>query len=74
MPKRPTRRPRRSLQGLLLPLLLLTACSFNPITAPPPTIAPAEPAVSPVAAVRPAGTVRPLAGRATDAVFDATTG
>ncbi len=74
VPKRPTRRPRRSLQGLLLPLLLLTACSSNPITAPPPTIAPAEPAVSPVAAVRPAGTVRPLAGRATGAVFDATTG
>lgn len=72
VPKRATRRPRRSLPGLLLPLLLLTACSSNPITAPP-TIAPAEPAVSPVAAERPAGTVRPLAGQATGAVFDATT-
>lgn len=71
MLKRSTRRPVR---GLLLPLLLLTACSSNPITAPPPTIPPAEPAVSPAAAQHPAGTVRPLAGVSTGAVFDTATG
>ncbi|WP_276760589.1 YncE family protein [Mycolicibacter arupensis] len=70
-----TRRPRRLFQGPMLALLLLlTACSSNPITAPPPTIAPAQPAVSPATSVRPAGTVRPLAGQATAAVFDAATG
>lgn len=71
MLKRPS---RLSLAGLLLPLLLLTACSSGPISIAPPTIAPAEPAVSPAAAERPAGTVRPLSGRATAAVFDAATG
>lgn len=75
MLKRSIRRSRRRpLRGLLLPLLLLTACSSNPITAAPPTIAPAQPAVSPAVAAPPAGTVRPLAGRATGAVFDAATG
>lgn len=74
MPKCSPRRPRRSLRALLLPLLLLTACSSNPITAPPPTIAPAQPAVSPAATVRPAGTVQPLGEPATGAVFDAATG
>ncbi|ORB01320.1 hypothetical protein BST33_09055 [Mycolicibacter minnesotensis] len=59
---------------MLALLLLLTACSSNPITAPPPTIAPAQPAVSPATTARPAGTVRPLAGAATAAVFDAATG
>lgn len=75
MPNCFTRRPRRTLQAPLVALfLLLTACSSNPITAPPPTIAPAQPAVSPATTVRPAGTIRPLAGRGAGAVFDAATG
>lgn len=76
MQKHPPGRPRRSFwpgPGLLLPLLLLTACSSNPVTAPP-TIPPAQAAVSPAATERPAGTVRPLAGAATGAVFDGATG
>ncbi|MGV0625333.1 YncE family protein [Mycolicibacter minnesotensis] len=54
--------------------MLLPACSSNPISLTPPTIAPAEPAVSPADTPRPAGTVRPLAGRATGAAFDTATG
>jgi len=71
VPKHPT---RRSLPGLLLSLLLVAACSSNPVTAPPPTIPPAQPAVSPAVSQRPAGTVQPLTGPATGAVFDAATG
>lgn len=59
---------------LLLPLLLVAACSSNPVNPEPPTIPPAEPAVSPAVTQRPAGTVRPLPGGATAAVFDAGTG
>lgn len=68
MPKRFIRGP---LCGLSLAVVVLTACS--PATAPP-TIAPAQPAVSPATTARPFGTLRPLTGRATGAVFDATTG
>lgn len=71
MPKLST---RRLLPGLSLPLLLLAACSSNPVTAPPPTIPAAQPAVSPAVTAHPAGTVRPLTGVATAAVFDAATG
>lgn len=74
MPKHSPRRPRWLLSGLLMALLLLTACASNPVTAPPPTIPPAQPAVSPAASQRPAGTVRPLKGRATGAVLDTATG
>ncbi|MGB6202402.1 MAG: hypothetical protein WBF85_06800, partial [Mycolicibacter algericus] len=68
------RRPRWPFSGLLLSLLLVTACSANPVTAPPPTIPAAQPAVSPAASQRPAGTVRPLHAPVTGAVFDAATG
>jgi DNA-binding beta-propeller fold protein YncE len=52
----------------------LSGCSSNPAEAPPPTIPPAEAAVSPPPTGAPAGVVRPLAGRAQAAVFDADTG
>lgn len=60
------------LSVLLLPLLLVAACSARPSLAPP-TIPAAEPAVSPAGTQHPAGTVRPLAAAATGAVFDAGT-
>ncbi|OBK72198.1 hypothetical protein A5651_16820 [Mycobacterium sp. 1274761.0] len=50
----------------------VTACTSEPDTAPP-TIAPAEPAVSPPVTRRPAGVVRPMPGRAQSVVFDAAT-
>ncbi|MEO6795344.1 MAG: hypothetical protein ABI253_10715 [Mycobacterium sp.] len=58
----------------MLSVLFVAACSSNPVTAPPPTIPPAQPAVSPAVTQHPAGTVRPLSGAATAAVFDAATG
>ncbi|MDX1886709.1 hypothetical protein SBI63_25465 [Mycolicibacterium sp. 120270] len=51
----------------------MTACTSNQSDTPPPTIAPAQAAVSPPAARPPAGTVRPLAGHGTAALFDAAT-
>lgn len=68
--ERPVQRRVATLLGLLT---LLTACSSNPLEAPPPTIEPARPAVSPPPSQEPAGSVRPLAGHATAAVFDAAT-
>ncbi|MGH3524220.1 MAG: YncE family protein [Mycobacterium sp.] len=58
---------------MLLSLLVLAGCSSNPVTAPPPTIPPAQPAVSPPVSQRPAGAVRPLKGRPAAATFDAGT-
>jgi len=54
-------------------IVLLTACSSNSSDTPPPTIVPAEAAVSPPASDAPAGIVRPLADHALDALFDAKT-
>ena len=52
----------------------LVGCSANQADAPPPTIgALAEAAQSPPVAAEPAGVVRPLAGHAEAAVFDAAT-
>jgi outer membrane protein assembly factor BamB len=51
----------------------VTACTSKAADTPPPTIAPAEAAVSPPAAKALAGTVRPLAANAHAAVFDAPT-
>ncbi|OBK64512.1 hypothetical protein A5652_04620 [Mycobacterium sp. 1165178.9] len=52
--------------------LLVTAvgCSSNPLDTAPPTIEPAQAAVSPPASQRPAGAVHPLAGHAGAAAFD----
>jgi DNA-binding beta-propeller fold protein YncE len=53
-------------------LVLVGGCSNAPAGGPP-TIAPAEPAVSPPVTTRPAGDVRPLAGHPVSAVFDPVT-
>lgn len=68
------RSPHLPWGGLLAVVLLLTACSTNPLTAPPPTIPPAQPAVSPPITKHPAGSVHDLAGQPTAAVFDSVTG
>ena len=52
----------------------ITGCSSNPADDPPPTIAPAQAAVSPPVTGEPAGVVRPLSGHAQAAVFDTATG
>ena len=52
-------------------LIALAGCSSNP--GPPPTIAPAGPAVSPAVTGHPAGVVRPFGGHAAAAFFDAAT-
>jgi hypothetical protein len=54
-------------------LIGLTACSSNPLDSPPRTIEPAQAAVSPPAAQRPSGALRPLAAHAAAAVFDSGT-
>ncbi|MFY9922338.1 MAG: hypothetical protein WAL26_28730, partial [Mycobacterium sp.] len=51
----------------------VTGCTSNPADEPPPTIAPAEAAVSPPPRTPPAGVVRPMAGHATSVLFDAMT-
>lgn len=56
-----------------LAMLGLAGCTSKDSEAPPPTIVPAEAAVSPPAAGAPAGTVRPLDDHALTALFDAKT-
>jgi DNA-binding beta-propeller fold protein YncE len=52
----------------------ISGCSSNPADDPPPTIVPAQAAVSPPVTGEPAGVVRPLSGHAQAAAFDAVTG
>ncbi|MDT5005974.1 MAG: hypothetical protein QOJ24_3150 [Mycobacterium sp.] len=52
----------------------VTSCTSKAADAPPPTIAPAEAAVSPPLNKPPAGVVRPIAGHPKSVLFDATTG
>lgn len=66
------RSPNRCAVALLTLLMLVAGCSSDGLTAAPPTIQPAGPAVAPPAA-NPAGTVRPLGGHPQRAVFDAGT-
>ena len=54
--------------------VLATGCSSNPLTAPPKTIEPASPAVSPPPATRPEGELLPLGGYPQAAIFDERTG
>jgi len=51
----------------------VAGCSSNPADDPPPTIVPAQAAVSPPTAGTPAGVVLPLSGHALAAAFDAST-
>ena len=55
----------------VLIIILLAGCSSNPADAPPPTIEPAQAAVSPPVSGAPDGVVRPLNGDGQAAVFDA---
>lgn len=67
----PEKRPVRRLWITVTILLLVVAgCSSNPLASAPPTIEPAQPAVSPPVSQAPIGAVRPLAGQAVAAVFD----
>lgn len=59
------------LSGIAALLIAIAGCSSNPLRTAPPTIEPASAAVSPPASQQPAGTVRPLAGHAAAATFDA---
>jgi DNA-binding beta-propeller fold protein YncE len=64
-----------SIQVVLVSLAIgLSGCSSNPADAPPPTITPAQAAVSPPVTGTPAGTLRPLTAPAQGAVFDGKTG
>ncbi|MGD9620844.1 MAG: YncE family protein [Mycolicibacterium sp.] len=58
----------------MLAMALFSGCSSNPTEMPPPTIEPARAAESPPVTATPAGVVRPLAGPAQAAAFDARTG
>ncbi|WP_353373585.1 hypothetical protein, partial [Mycobacterium sp.] len=59
--------------AVVLAIAGLVSCSAKPSEAPPPTIVPARAAQSPPVTGEPAGVVRPLAGNAQAAVFDAAT-
>jgi hypothetical protein len=63
----------RILAAMMLLPALVAGCSSNPLSSTPRTIDPARAAVSPPASQNPAGAVRPLAGKATAAAFDAAT-
>ncbi|VBA40398.1 hypothetical protein LAUMK13_03046 [Mycobacterium innocens] len=51
-------------------LTVVTACSSNPLQTAPPTIPPAQPAVSPPVSQAPAGVIRPLSGHPQAALYD----
>jgi DNA-binding beta-propeller fold protein YncE len=59
--------------AVALAIAVSAGCSAKPTDSPPPTIVPAEAAVSPPAVGAPAGVVHPLQGGAQAAVFDAAT-
>ncbi|WP_328357428.1 hypothetical protein OG976_02480 [Mycobacterium sp. NBC_00419] len=64
----------RRCTGVFLTLAVLaTGCSSSPLDAPPPTIEPAQAAISPPPATPPAGQVLALGGRPQAALFDAKT-
>ena len=64
---------RRQAAGLLLFLSLVAGCSSKTLEGAPPTIEPAQPAVSPPLSQAPAGVMRPLDGKPQAAVVDVRT-
>ena len=72
--KHDARLRRITVLGLLLSLVLPTACSQKALDDIPATVAPAQAAQSPPLTRAPAGVTRPLDGRAQSAVFDGRTG
>jgi hypothetical protein len=58
---------------VIVTMVACLSCSSKPTDGPPPTISPAEAAVSPAVTATPAGSVRPLAGVGEAAVFDPVT-
>jgi hypothetical protein len=64
---------RRQAAGLLFFLVLSAGCSAKTLEGTPPTVQPAQPAVSPPLSQTPAGVVRPLGGKPQAAVFDGRT-
>lgn len=56
--------------GFVVLLTIVTGCSSNPLRTAPPTIEPAQPAVSPPISQAPAGAVRPLGGHPQAALYD----
>ena len=54
--------------------MFVGGCTTDPTDAPPPTIEPAQAAVSPAVTATPDGEIRQLRGHAETAVFDPTTG
>lgn len=66
---------RRLVHGAvaIVTMVACAACGSKAADSPPPTISPAKAAVSPAAAEKPAGSVRPLAGRGEAAIFDPST-
>src|SRR6185312_10617323 len=58
---------------ILITACCVTACTSNSGDTPPPTIAPAQAAVSPPVTQPPAGEIRPMPGHATSVLFDAAT-
>jgi hypothetical protein len=58
---------------VIVTMVACLACSSKPADAPPPTIAPAQAAVSPAVTERPSGTVLPLVDAGEAAVFDRAT-
>ncbi|ORB82851.1 hypothetical protein B1987_02225 [Mycobacterium kansasii] len=61
---------QRFLWGAIALLTVVTGCSSNPLHTAPPTIQPAQPAVSPPVSQAPAGVIRPLSGQPLAAVYD----
>ncbi|MDG5484321.1 YncE family protein [Mycolicibacterium gadium] len=68
-----SRRPVFRFLAIALTIGGISGCTSTPVDAPPPTITPAQAAVSPPATGKPDGSVEPLPDHAIAAIFDAKT-